>query len=73
MGLYSVLCASLDGSRVWGRMDTCICMAKSYCCSPETLLIGYSPIQIKKFKKYIQFKSKEKKAKNNKNGDKTVQ
>ena len=35
---------------VWGRMDTCICMAESLCCSPEnitTLLIGHSPIQNK--------------------------
>ena len=22
---------------VWGRMDTCICMAESLCCSPETV------------------------------------
>ena len=39
------------------RMDTCICMAESLCCSPELsqhcLLIGYTPIQNKKFKKYI--------------------
>ena len=28
---------SLDGTRVWGRIDTCICMAKSLCCSPETI------------------------------------
>ena len=35
----------------WGRMDTCIYMAESLHCSPETvttLLIGYSPIQNKK-------------------------
>ena len=35
-------------------MDTCICMAESLRCSPETiitLLIGYIPIQNKKFKK----------------------
>ena len=41
---YSMLCASLDGSGVWGRMDTCICMAESLCCSLETsttLLSGY--------------------------------
>ena len=47
------ICASLDGRGVWGRMDTCICMAKSPHCSPETtttLLIGYTPIQNKKFK-----------------------
>ena len=35
-------------------MDTCICMAESLCCSPETLttlLNGYTPIENKKFKK----------------------
>ena len=34
-------------------MDTCIGMAESLCSSPETittLLIGYMPIQSKKFK-----------------------
>ena len=33
---------------VWGRMDTCICMAESLHCSPgtiTTLFIGYTPIQ----------------------------
>ena len=34
---YSVLCGSLDGRGVWGRMDTCICMAESLRCSPETI------------------------------------
>ena len=32
-------------NRVWGRMDTCMCMAESLCCLPETvtiLLIGYA-------------------------------
>ena len=32
-----------------GRMDTCICMAESLCCPPETittLLIGYTPMKI---------------------------
>ena len=54
MELYSVLYARLNGSGVWGRMDTCICMAESLCCSPETittLLISYAPIQNKKFNK----------------------
>ena len=40
-----MLCASLDGRGVWGRMDTCICMAESLCSSPKTitiLLIGYT-------------------------------
>ena len=52
-GTLKVLCASLDGRRVWGRVDTCLCVAESPCCSPETttaLLIGYAPIQNKKFK-----------------------
>ena len=42
--LCSMSCASLDGRRLWGRMDTCIHMAKSLCCPPETitaLLNGY--------------------------------
>ena len=47
---------------VWGRMDTCMCMAESLCCPPETittLLIGYTTIQNvsdvkKKFKKKKQ-------------------
>ena len=37
-----------------GRMDTYICMAEYLCCLPETImtfLIGYTPIQRKKFKK----------------------
>ena len=49
-----MLCGSLDGRRIWGRMDTCICIAESLCCSPETittLLIGYTQIQNKKQKK----------------------
>ena len=48
MRLCSVLCGSLDGKEVWGRMDTF-----SLLCSPETittLLISYIPIQNKKFK-----------------------
>ena len=42
---------SLDGSGIWGRMDTYTCMAESLCCSPEiitTLLIGYTLIRNKK-------------------------
>ena len=48
-----LLCASLDERGVWGRIDTCIWMAESHSCSPETirtLLISYTPIQTKKFK-----------------------
>ena len=36
-GLCSVLCGSLDGREVWGRMDTCIWMAESLHCSPDTI------------------------------------
>ena len=47
------MCVSLDGSGVWGRMDTCIWVAESLLCSPETittLLVDYTPIQNTKFK-----------------------
>ena len=41
-----MLCGSLDGRGVWGKMDTCICMAEFLRCSSETitkfLLIGYA-------------------------------
>ena len=48
MELCSMLCASLEGKVVWGRMDTCVCLAQSLRRSPEnttTLLVGYTPIQ----------------------------
>ena len=51
MELCSELYGSLDGREVWGRMDTCICMAESLHCSPKaitTLLIGYTSIQNEK-------------------------
>ena len=51
--LCSMSCGSLDGRGVWGRMDTCVCVAESLCCPPKsiiTLLIGYTPIQKKKNK-----------------------
>jgi len=49
-----MLCGRLDEIGVWGRMDTCICMAEFLCCVPEAitmLLIGYTPYKIKHFKK----------------------
>ena len=49
MELCSTLCGSLDGSEIWGRMDTCMeymCMyGQVLPCSPETttkVLIGYT-------------------------------
>ena len=53
MEFGSTLCGSLDGREVQGRMDTCICMAKSLNYSPESitkLLTRYTPIQNKKLK-----------------------
>ena len=52
--LCSMLCGSLDGRGVWGRMDTRMCTAESLHCLFETnttLLIGYTPKQKKKLKK----------------------
>ena len=46
---------SLNGRGVWGRMDTCMCMAESLHCSPETvttLLIGYTLVQKKMLKEH---------------------
>ena len=68
----SMLCASLDGRGVWGRMDTCICIctAESLHCLPETtttLLIGYTPVQIKHLKlgeENSQFETMKKKIQN---------
>ena len=56
MELCSMLCGSLDGRGVWGRMDTCIGMTDSLCCSPETISILfvnwlYSNIKLKALKK----------------------
>ena len=54
MELCSMFCASLDGSEVLGRMDTCICMAEFLCCSPETittLFITVPQDKIKSFEK----------------------
>ena len=42
------------GEGIWGRMDIGICMAESLCSSAKsvrTLLMGYTPIQNKKFKR----------------------
>ena len=40
-----MLCGNLNQRGFWRRMDACICMAESLCCSPETittLLISYT-------------------------------
>jgi len=40
-----MLCGSLDGRGVWRKMDTCICLAESLCCSPEMLGAGILHIE----------------------------
>ena len=39
MELCPVLCGSLDGRGVWGRMDICVCISlyRSLCCSSEII------------------------------------
>ena len=58
MEVCSVLCGSLDGRGVWGRMDTCICIAESFRCSPEISQHWYTAIpqyKIKSKKKKIHW------------------
>ena len=55
MGLCSVLFGSLHEMIVFGKMNTYIFMADTLHSSTEiiiTLLIGYTPIQNKTFKKF---------------------
>ena len=68
MELCLILCGSLDGKGVCGRIDTCICMAESLHYSPEIqvnslsqhcLLTGYTPIQNKFFLKKVKRQSKQ--------------
>ena len=52
--LCSMCGGSLDGRRVWGRVETCIPAAESLCYPPETIttfFISYTPMQDKKFEK----------------------
>ena len=54
MELCSMLCGSPNGRGVWGRMDTCICMAEFTThlkLSQRCLLVSYTSLQNKKFKK----------------------
>ena len=34
---FSILCGCRDGRGAWGRMDTCISIAESLHCSPQTI------------------------------------
>ena len=49
------------------RMDMCMCMTDSLCCTPETnttLLVNYTPIKLKKKKANPEANHKGKKRKN---------
>ena len=41
MELCSVLCGSLDGRSIWGRMDTRTRVAEPLCCAPETVTASF--------------------------------
>ena len=43
--LCSMLCGSLDGRGVRGRMDACACLAESLCCPPETMATWFIGLQ----------------------------
>ena len=62
MELCSMLCGSPDGRGVWGRMDTCICMAEFTIhlkLSQRCLLVSYTSLQNKKFKNAKKKKKKK--------------
>ena len=44
--LCSKFCNNQNGIIIWKRIDTCICITQSLCCTPETntFLINYTPI-----------------------------
>ena len=61
--LCSMLWGRWDGRQVWGRMNTCICVAESFCYPPDTittLLIGYTPIKDDMISFKIDFRVLEK-------------
>ena len=52
---------NLNGERIFKRIDLCICITESLCCTPETntiWLINYTPIKKKLKNNYstVQFK-----------------
>ena len=64
MELCPVLCDSLDWRGVWGRKDTCICMAQSPPCLPESiiaLLVNWlypnTKLNVKKIKYFLKYDS----------------
>ena len=57
MEFCSMLRGTMDGRGVWGRMETCICLAESLSCSLEiiaTLLIDYTLILFLKIKRFLK-------------------
>ena len=53
--LCSMLCGSLDGRELWGRMDTCIWMAESLHCLPETIRTFFIAILQYKIKSFLKW------------------
>ena len=52
-----MLLATCMGGGFWGRMDPCICLAESLCCTPETIttfLVSYTQYKIKSFKRSLK-------------------
>ena len=52
--LCSIFCSKVNGKRIWKRINTCVCITESLCCTPETnitLLINYK-IKQKSFKTF---------------------
>ena len=62
MKLCSMLCGSLNGKGVWGRMDICVFMAESLCYSPETITTLFIK-QLYPNKKLLSFLKSEDEAK----------
>ena len=45
--LGSIFCNNRNGKRIWERIDICICISESLCCTPDTnttLLINCTPV-----------------------------
>ena len=48
--LCPMFCGGLDGSGVWRKTDTCVCMAESLHCSPETITPLFANREYSKYK-----------------------
>ena len=44
---YSIFCNNLYEKKIWKRLDICVCITESVCCTSETntaLWINYTPV-----------------------------